>query len=233
MLLTLAAIVTLALGVWGINLVQLRRSVASSADYWAVPRGETGGLVYVALGDSAAQGIGASRPEAGYVSLVAAYLGEATRQPVRVINLSTSGARLRDVVSDQVPQLAGLCADVITVGVGGNDIRNYDADEFARDIAALTAGLPRGTVIADLPYFMHGQWQTDVEEGNALLLSDARADGLVVAGLQQAMRQRGWQGMFTDYAADWFHPDDDGHRVWASVFIDALQPRIATLRPTC
>jgi len=37
--------------------------------------------------------------------------------------------------------------------------------------------------------------------------------------------------MATDYAADWFHPDDDGHRVWADAFWQALPAHLATSPP--
>lgn len=54
-----AAVLTVALalaGWWGIALWQLRRSVERYGVYWSVPRGEAGGVLYVALGDSTAQG---------------------------------------------------------------------------------------------------------------------------------------------------------------------------------
>ena len=54
--------------------------------------GEPGDLVYVALGDSAAQGIGASTSDNGYVGLVADRLRERTGNPVLGVNLSRSGA---------------------------------------------------------------------------------------------------------------------------------------------
>jgi len=54
----LAVLLALA-AVWGVALVRLQRSVAANADYWSQPRGQAGGLLYVALGDSAEQGIGA------------------------------------------------------------------------------------------------------------------------------------------------------------------------------
>ncbi|MHB8274889.1 MAG: hypothetical protein ACYDC9_09005 [Dermatophilaceae bacterium] len=64
--------------------------------------------MYVTLGGSAAQGVGASSPRRGYVSLVAEQLSRSTGRPVRVINLSRSGARVRDVVDEQQPRLAGM-----------------------------------------------------------------------------------------------------------------------------
>ena len=36
--------------------------------------------------------------------------------------------------------------------------------------------------------------------------------------------------MLTDFAADWFHPNDRGHRVWADAFWDEMAPAGSTLR---
>jgi len=86
------ALVLALLGVWGVRLWQLRHQVDRDRDYWAAPKGEPGGILYVALGDSVAQGIGASGPERGYVGLLAERLRIATGRPVLVVNLSRSGA---------------------------------------------------------------------------------------------------------------------------------------------
>ncbi|MEO5743679.1 MAG: hypothetical protein ABIQ53_03685, partial [Terracoccus sp.] len=63
---------------WGVRLWHLRGEVARYGRYWAQPRGGNAGILYVALGDSTAQGIGASRPERGYVGLIAERLRVAT-----------------------------------------------------------------------------------------------------------------------------------------------------------
>ena len=228
---TLLAGTLAVVAVWGVNLWQVRVSVAEYAQWWDQPRGEPGGLLYVALGDSAAQGIGASRPDRGYVGLIAQRLRETTGRPVQVVNLSRSGARVRDVVDDQLPRLAALRPDLVTVGVGGNDIRGYDADRYERDVTALVDGLPAGAVIADTPYFMHGAAQRDADRAAAAVTHLAEQRGLVVAPLQEAMRRRGWRAMLTDYAADWFHPNDRGHRVLASTFWDAIGSRLVSGSP--
>lgn len=213
--------VVLAAG-WVVKLWRLRSCVGAYARWWKQPRGAPGGLLYVALGDSAAQGIGAGRPDRGYVGLIAERLRRRTGRPVQVVNLSRSGARVRDVVDDQLPRLAGLRPDLLTVGVGGNDIRGYDVDRYLRDVTALVDGLPAGAVIADTPYFMHGQIQRHADGAAAVVTQLAEQRGLVVAALQEAMRVRGWRAMLTDYAADWFHPNDRGHLVWAAAFWDAI-----------
>jgi len=210
------------IAVWGISVWHVRSSVGRYARWWDQPRGEPGGLLYVALGDSAAQSIGASSPALGYVGLIAQWLRESSGRPVRVINLSRSGAKVGDVVTDQLPRLRTLRPDLITVGVGANDIRGFDAARYEGDVVALVAGLPAGAVIADVPYFMHGKAQRNAARAGATLTRLARRRGLVVAPLHSRSRRRGWKAMGTDYAADWFHPNDSGHRVWAGAFREAL-----------
>ncbi|MBC7638218.1 MAG: SGNH/GDSL hydrolase family protein [Rhodoferax sp.] len=213
---------------WAVKLGQLGRSVGTYAEYWSQPRGETGGLLYVALGDSAAQSIGASAPGRGYVGLIAQRLRTSTGQPVEVVNLSSSGARIRDVLATQLPALDALGRepDVITVAVGGNDIGDYDQATFAAEARVLTEALPAGAYVADVPYFMHGRWQRDAAEAAVMLRANAKQHGLHVVALQNALEEQGWQAMGTQFAADWFHPNDRGHRVWADAFWTRIGPDV-------
>lgn len=218
--LVVAAVGLAVLALWVGKLAQLHSDVDANADYWAEPRGEPGGLLYVALGDSAAQGIGASEPERGYVALLAQRLRDATGRPVQVVNLSASGARIRDVLDKQLPALARTSRrpDVVTVAIGGNDVRAYERGRFADEVEALTSALPPGTFVADAPYFMHGRWERDAQEAADLLTASIQGRGLHPVALHEALRAQGWDAMLTQFAADWFHPNDRGHRVWADVF---------------
>ena len=218
----MAAVIVALAGGWALRLWQLRQDVAAFASYWSVPRGQPGGIVYVAMGDSTAQGIGASEPDRGYVGLVAERLREATGRSVQVVNLSRSGARVPDVVTEQLPRLAGLNADLVTVAVGGNDVVRYDEGRFRASVDALVAALPANAVVADVPWFMHGGTGRKSGEAADYLARAARARDLPVAQLHRAMRDRGWSGMVTDFAPDWFHPNDRGHRVWADAFWRAI-----------
>lgn len=213
--------------VWLRRLSRLRRSVSRYAAFWRASQHTDvvdGGLLYVALGDSAAQGIGASSPYHGYVGLLAAALERASGRPVRLVNLSVSGAKIADVVRDQLPGLARLPGpDLVTVAAGGNDLLRYDPDGCATALARLVAGLPVGpTVVADIPYFMHGHFERDAAAAAAVLRDLAGRRGLVVALLHEKMRVQGWQAMGTSYAADWFHPNDRGHRTWQAAFWQAI-----------
>jgi len=63
------------------------------------------GPLWVVLGDSTAQGLGAPSPEGGYVGQALAELRLRTGQRWRVLNLSTSGALIRDVLGGQLPRV--------------------------------------------------------------------------------------------------------------------------------
>lgn len=179
--------------------------------------------MYVALGDSAAQSVGASRPERGYVGLLAERMRERTGRPVQVVNLSISGATVRDVLDTQLPRLRQLRPDVVTVAVGGNDIRAYDPVRFSADVDELTAALPAGTLIADVPYFMHGRWEDDADQAAGIVTAKARGHQLQIVPLHDVQRARGASAMLTDFSADWFHPNTRGHRVWADALWHELR----------
>lgn len=220
----LLAVLLLLVATWGVRLVQVGLGVERARTYWSVPRGEPGGLLYVALGDSAAQGVGASRPERGYVGLLAERMRRQSGRPVLVVNLSRSGATVQDVVAEQLPRLRALSPDVVTVAVGGNDVRAWDPVAFARSTDLLTAGLPRGAYVADVPSFMHEPWERRSDGAARTMARSARAHGLEVVPLHAALRAAGARSMLTDFAADAFHPNDRGHRRWA----DALWDRVSS-----
>lgn len=136
---------------------QVRRSVAEYREHWRAlaeghdPDGQE--LRYVALGDSAAQAVGASSPEAGYVAAVAQHLAGLTGRDVALFNLSVSGAKATDVLGDQLPRLAdlGFTPDVLTLGIGGNDIvdRRISVQAFLDTMTEVLAKLPPGSFVAD------------------------------------------------------------------------------------
>jgi acyl-CoA thioesterase I len=72
--------------------------------------------------------------------------------------------------------------------------------------------------VADAPYFMHGRWERDARQAADLLRRSAAERDLRPVALHEALRAQGWRAMSTQYAADWFHPNDRGHRVWADAF---------------
>ena len=108
------------------------------------------------------------------------------------------------------------------MAVGANDIRDDNIDRFSADVEALIAGLPTNAVVGDVPWFMHGGTGRSSGEAAEYVTRVAASRALPVARLHAATVRRGWTGMLTDFAADWFHPRDRGYRVWADAFWEAM-----------
>lgn len=205
-------------------------SISRYAKYWqqqAERTDQAKPLSYVALGDSAAQGIGASSAAKGYVGLIAKRLSQQKNQPVHVINLSKSGAKISDVLNTQIPELNKLHPDVITIEIGANDIKGFDATRFEAQATSLFEQLPKDTFISDIPYFGgRSRWldpkqEKNVVAANVILHRLAHEQGRTLVELHQETQKRNkypW-----DYAIDYFHPNNIGYRAWADVFWDRIQ----------
>jgi lysophospholipase L1-like esterase len=214
------------LGIVTTRVLWLRRSVATFRTYWeqrAVQYAGTEAFTYVALGDSAGQGIGATKPQNGYVGIVAEYLAEQTKRPIRVINLSVSGARINDLIDTQLPRLAGLKPDLITVEIGANDVLRFESERFRSDFSRLIDVLPKGTVVANIPSFRGsrlGGLAQKADEANTIATNLIRSGGYTMADLHVPTNSLA----FSDYAADYFHPSDSAYRTkWAPAFIEAIE----------
>ncbi|HEX9540925.1 MAG TPA: SGNH/GDSL hydrolase family protein [Streptosporangiaceae bacterium] len=213
-------------GRWTDGVAAMRSDCAAFASHWQAHNSrvltETGPL-WVVLGDSTAQGLGAPSPEGGYVGQVLAELRLRTGQRWRVLNLSTSGALIRDVLGDQLPRLpAG--PDLVTCGIGVNDILYTAPSKLFGDLRALVAALPDETVVLDLP-LPAGLWGIIgrisvpyVARINRTIHESARARGLPVAEVSTHFL-RPWGGKF---ASDCFHPSQAGYRDWTRALLAAL-----------
>ena len=196
---------------------------------WRRRAQQPGELLYVALGDSAAQGVGTSDLDASYVGLLEARLQRQTGRSVRVVNLSRYGARVGDVVTEQLPLLAELDPDLLTVTAGANDMRRFDRGEFSADLEQLLGALPSHAIVADLPCFHFGPRELDAVIASRMIADRVRAHRLALAPLHRVTEfRRGW-GSVPDFSWDQFHPSARGYRVWESAFAAAVTRRGAAL----
>ncbi|CAN5568080.1 hypothetical protein BH10ACT7_BH10ACT7_11900 [soil metagenome] len=207
--------------------VQLADAIPVNSAVWRARRTEDGDLLYVAVGDSAAQGIGASTPSRGYVGLVASAIEGMTGTTPRVANLASSGATLAIAIENQLPRLSHLEPDVLTVSIGANDIAGFDAGRFEREIAILLDALPKHAIVADLPSFYFLPAEKKVRVANRLLRAAAAERGLTVVPLHARTKRYGLWGVARQFAGDLFHPNDRGYRVWADAFLPAVSARLS------
>jgi len=176
------------------------------------------GPLWVVLGDSTAQGIGAPAAVEGYVGQLRRALDAGSERPWRVLNLSKSGARAADVLDRQLPTLESLAEApaLVTCAIGANDIvRRTPAPRLEDQLRRIIARLPGRAMIATLP---QGLGPARTEAANRLIREEAPAAGLVVADVW-ARTGAPWQGK---YAADGFHPGALGYADWAAAFAEVL-----------
>lgn len=209
----------------------LNETLPINSAWWRTHAREKGELLYVAIGDSAAQGIGASEPNRGYVGILADHVRLATGRTVRVVNLSVSGATVDLAVRDQLPRLVRLTPDIVTVAIGANDIALWDPEVFTAGIRELFAALPAHALVADLPCFHFPHNERKVAVANRIVRAVAAEHGLTVVPLHETTKQQGLRGIATQFANDMFHPNDRGYRVWAEAFLPALGTSIARWHP--
>ena len=208
---------------------KLTNAIPIHADWWKAQREKSGELLYVAIGDSAAQGIGASRPGRSYVGEVARHIRAHSSQEVRVVNLGISGATVGIAIAKELRALAKLDPDLVTVSIGANDIPTFEPGRFETQLDDLFAALPKHAIVADLPTFYVLPAEKKVRIANAILRDVAAKHSLTVAPLHAAMRRQGMWGVTTQFAGDLFHPNDRGYKVWASAFLPAVNERLRAL----
>ena len=195
------------------------------ADFWTRQNEKAlaaDGPLWVVLGDSTAQGLGASSPLHGYVGQVLNALRR-TGSPWRVLNLSRSGAQTKHVLEDQLPLVDGLTPALVTCGIGSNDILATPPARFRDHLRQVIERLPSSSVVMDLTvpdrlWRIGGVCSPYVTGINQLISTTAASRGLPVAEVSRHARPP-WRGML---APDSFHPNNLGYRRHADALLAAL-----------
>lgn len=196
-------------------------------------------FVYVALGDSTVEGVGASHLDRTYASLVHADLQLNFKGAIHY-NLGKSGAQTRDVLSTQLQQAIAANPDLITLSVGANDIlRRVRYGDFRRNLTHIIASLRANThaiiVITNIPNFsllhvvpapLKPLARLRIQRFNSAILHLAKTYDLVHI---DAFRQTTiFVRQFPDEVLykDGFHPSDFGYALWANSIILALRDKL-------
>jgi acyl-CoA thioesterase-1 len=209
---------------------ELHARIGTHSRYWDQLADRHGDVLYIAIGDSTAQGIGARDPSGSYVGQLERLLGAR----LRVVNLSLSGARLSDVINALLPRLAQLDTEhaLVTFAAGANNVADFEPDRFRRELATIFDALPRHALVAELPSFYIRPYQPTVRAANRILRELADERDLAVIPLHGATNRFGPAVLVTHHARDLFHPNDRGYRVWARTFLGAATARLEEMATT-
>jgi len=204
-----------------------------------LPTDRDADVMYVALGDSTVEGVGASRLELNYVSRLHARLREVYRN-ARMVNLGVGGATSVDVLSRQLDRAIALMPDLVTMSVGPNDITERvplidytrNVDTILGRLVAETSAVLIVNLLPDLavtPRFRGHEAEALVGqrsvEFNAALTRLAQRHGVHLVDLYEASR-REVPNRPELMAGDGYHPSDLGYARWAELMWDAVRSRI-------
>ena len=185
----------------------------------------TGPIVYVALGDSTGSGVGAR--EGGYVARLFKQIEE-RRPESKLINLCVSGATTEDVLRDQLDRGIAMNPDLVTLGIGINDIgHGFTLDQFAKNYEQILSTLKEKTrariVVTNLPDIstapripgpMRNSYQQEIVQFSRRLEEIAVRHGVKVFDIY-TITTRELPSHPEYFSSDGFHPSDAGYELWA------------------
>ena len=173
------------------------------------------GPLWVALGDSSSQGVGATAWENGWTHEVLRRLTTTTGEPWRLVNLAMSGGRFRDVADRQVPVLNTMLPtpQLITCVIGSNDLMwRRGSDGVVRDAKHCVDRIPDGAFVSRLNGFgpRPGLVNEEFERG-----ADTKN--------HQLFNIWNWPSGRGALAADRIHPSDIGYGHMVELAWSALE----------
>jgi lysophospholipase L1-like esterase len=179
----------------------------------------------VALGDSTGAGVGAR--DGGYVGRLFKRLEE-RRPESKLSNLCVSGATTADLVRDQLDQGIALNPDLVTIGVGINDIgHGLTIEQFSSNFEQILSTLKEKThatiVVTNIPDIssapripssMRSEYQRQIEEFCKRLEEIANRHGVTIFDVYTITKQE-LPSHPEYFSGDGFHPSDQGYELWA------------------
>lgn len=190
------------------------------------PMTTTGPVVYVALGDSTGAGVGARN--GGYVARLFKRLEE-RRPQSKLSNLCVSGSTTADVVRGQLERGVALNPDLVTIGIGINDIgHGLTLEQFSKNFDQILSTLKEKThatiVVTNLPDVssapripnsMRSQYQRQIVEFCKRLEEIANKYGVTIFDIYTTTKKE-LPSHPEYFSADGFHPSDEGYELWAT-----------------
>ncbi|MPZ70340.1 MAG: hypothetical protein GEU71_12560 [Actinobacteria bacterium] len=238
-----AALAALALMIGGEILLALRREYLPTEPAFVIEGtfGDTESppLRFVVLGDSTAAGLGADTPEDAYPSLLAERLADEGYR-VEMTSLGISGARVAELLSEQVPRAVEMDPDLVLVGIGANDVTHLTPLDEVRALMADAIERLKATgatvVVSGVPDMRAAAFYEPLRSvagwrGSSVTgaIEDAAASKDVVVVPLAAETYK----FFADdpeahNSSDDFHPSSIGYARWATAIFPYLQRALET-----
>lgn len=185
----------------------------------------TGPIVYVALGDSTGAGVGAV--DGGYVLRLHQRILR-NRPGSQLSNFCVSGATTADVLQAQLNKGVEKNPQLITVGIGINDIgHGVPLERFTQNYDRILSTLKEKTqariVVTNIPDIssapvvplsMRRQYHQQIQTFNERLEEIANRRGVTIFDIY-SITTRDLPDHPEYFSRDGFHPSDMGYELWA------------------
>ena len=192
-------------------------------------------VTFVVLGDSTAAGVGAETAAQAYPTLLAERLAARGRR-VTLVAGGVSGARVADVLSDQVAIAIDAEPDLVFVGIGANDVTHLTPlGDVERDMRALLETLKSRTsaaiVVAGAPDMRAAAFLEPLRslvgwrgrQVTSVIEEVGRDEGVGVVPLAKRTAKFFVDDPESHYSADDFHPGPAGYARWADAILPELE----------
>ncbi len=191
-------------------------------------------FVYVAIGDSSVEGVGASHHTKSYPSLIFEKI-KLTYPKGEYHNLGKSGDRIEHVVKKQLPQVLELKPNLVTVSIGVNDIRGrVKLSDFEKDLMYLVSTLqnktdakiiinniPDFSALPTLPIYIRIASKILIHRFNRSIEKISDNLNITLVDIFKVSRYfcKQWKKFISN---DGLHPSDAGYALWAETIIANL-----------
>lgn len=190
-------------------------------------------FVYVAMGDSTIEGVGASRPERHFTSLIFEFL-KLKQKDVTYHNLGRAGWKVSNVIHDQLNPAIELKPNLIVLSVGANDVmqrrslKKFDQEykELLEKLSLTGAlivinNIPDLSLAPVIPKYIHPYCIIQVPRYNKIIEKYAKEYGCLLVDLYAQSRL--YRGYAEFISSDGLHPSDAGYALWANTVITKLE----------
>lgn len=197
--------------------------------------GQGPALRYIASGDSTSVGVGASTIENTYTYRIADELSKT--HTVTYKNVGVSGAKTADLLASQISPIINFNPDIITISIGANDVThllNNDGiyERYNKIISQLVNNTKATIYITNIaivdrapliPFPIRKIFEFKINKLNPKLLS-LETDRVKFVDIHEF----GWdqyKDINITFAADDFHPSDEGYNNWTNAFLSRINPK--------
>ena len=195
-------------------------------------------VTLVVMGDSTAAGLGAGEPAHSYPQVLARRLAsDGYRVNLRVFGLS--GARVKDVLHEQLPQALEVDPDYVFIGIGANDVTHLTSlgglrSDMTKVLRTLDELTDAETVIAGAPDMRAPAFYEPLRSlagwrGRQVAgaIEDVGHDqGVAVVELAKETGPKFGADSERFHSSDDFHPSADGYQLWADAIYPVLKETV-------